>query len=281
MLTGFFCTFAATASACLSLPAHQQLVQVTQVDPQCPGQILTVTQDGQRVADYVDDTLGRSEAAAQSCAATADGLPVYAGEYGYDYGLPNGLVEWYPVLDQSSAVGQPPPPGQAGYILQAFSWGDNLGDGEAMGRCTRSDTPASCAAKYQAPTAVQLEQMWCAVQQYNPHLVLWYYAGGVPTDEVLQTMAEPCPVPAPVVDPSPPSPGNPQPQPPSAAPAPVAPASTSHHAARHSSRRKRTRRATRHTKTTPASRRHHGHRPGHRQSARRAHGELWRMKFTP
>jgi hypothetical protein len=239
MLTGFFCTFAATASACIGLPAHQQLVQATPVDTGCPGSVLSITESGRRVADYVDDSLGSSEATAQSCAA-ADGLPVYAGEYGHDYGLPNGLVEWYPVSDGGSTVGRPPPPGQAGYILQAFSWGDNLGDGEAMGRCTSSDTPATCSSKYQAPSAAQLEQMWCAVQQYNPHVVLWYYAGGVPTAEVLQAMAQPCLTSSPVSEPpaSSPSPGSAGIQ---SLPGLSTPASppTAHHATKRKRRHKR------------------------------------------
>jgi hypothetical protein len=236
MITGFFCTFAATASACLGLPAHQQLVESTVVDTGCPGTVLSVTVDGRRVANYVDDSLGSSEAAAQACAA-ADGLPVYAGEYGHDYGLPNGLVEWYPIADQGSVVGNPPPPGQAGYILQAFSWGDNLSDGEAMGRCTSSDSTASCAAKYRAPSASQLEQMWCAVQQYSPHLVLWYYAGGVPTDDVLQAMARPCPAPRPITNPPAPSPGSVSSQSPSEVSS--GPPASTHHAAKHKRRHKR------------------------------------------
>lgn len=89
--------------------------------PECP-QALGIHRGGHLVVGYVDDSLGGSEAAAQGCAAQF--TTVYAGEFGHDQGLPNGLVEWYPVADHSSHIGFPPPPGEAGYILQAFSWGD-------------------------------------------------------------------------------------------------------------------------------------------------------------
>jgi hypothetical protein len=185
MITGFFCTW--LAAACAGLP-HQTLVGST-VLAQC-GSVLALTRNGQQVGAYVDDTLGPSEQGTQACAGRY--VPtVYAGEAGRR-GLPLGLVEWYPVLDHRSAIGQPPPPGEAGYILQSFSWGDNLIDGAIRGRCSESDSSASCAARYSAPDRRQLRQMWCRAKARRPAVILWYYAGGDPVSEVFRVMRTPC-----------------------------------------------------------------------------------------
>src|SRR5262249_39653748 len=47
---------------------------------------------------------------------------------------------------------------QSAFILQAFTWGDNLDDGQATGVCTPSDTKDSCYAKLLYPSpASQLQ----------------------------------------------------------------------------------------------------------------------------
>ena len=64
---------------------------------------------------------------------------------------------------------------QSAFILQAFSWGDNLADGEAVGVCTASDTPASCWAKAQYPTtAAQLQLRNEILTHAHPSLILWW-----------------------------------------------------------------------------------------------------------
>jgi hypothetical protein len=173
MLLGFFCTGLA-AAFCVGIPPGQMTVGSGNV-PQCP-QALGIYRAGHVVAAYVDDSLGGSEAAVERCAAQF--TTVFAGEFGYDQGLPNGLVEWYPVADHTSQIGSPPRPGQAGYILQAFSWGDNVWDGRGppFHRCSPDDTTASCAARYEAPSVQQLHTMWCQALARHPHVIFWYYA---------------------------------------------------------------------------------------------------------
>jgi hypothetical protein len=173
MLLGFFCTGPAT-EWCMGIPRGQMIVSAAHLS-ECP-QALGIYRGGLLVAAYVDDSLGASEAAVQRCAAQF--MTVYAGEFGHDQGLSNGLVEWYPVADQSSSIGFPPSPGQAGYILQAFSWGDNPSDGSGppFFRCNTGDTTASCAARYQAPSVTQLRTMWCRALGRHPHVIFWYYA---------------------------------------------------------------------------------------------------------
>jgi hypothetical protein len=188
MLLGFFCTGLA-AAFCAGIPAGQMIVSSGDL-PQCP-QALGIYRGGHAVAAYVDDTLAGSEAAVQRCAAQF--TTVYAGEFGHDQGLQNGVVEWYPVADHSSPIGSPPAPGQAGYVLQAFSWGDNLpdGDGPPFYRCNPDDTTATCAARYQAPSAQQLRTIWCRALGHHPHVIFWYYAAGE-TKAVLHVEREAC-----------------------------------------------------------------------------------------
>jgi len=188
MLLGFFCTGLA-AAFCTGIPAGQIIVRSGNL-PECP-QALGIYRGGAPVAAYVDDTLGGSEAAVQGCAAQF--TTVYAGEFGYDRGLQNGMVEWYPVADHQSHIGSPPPPGGGGYILQAFSWGDNVWDGRGppFHRCTTTDTAASCAARYQAPSVRQLRTIWCHALQRHPHVIFWYYAAGE-TNAVFHVEREAC-----------------------------------------------------------------------------------------
>ena len=61
------------------------------------------------------------------------------------------------------------------FILQAFSFGDNLSDGEAVGACTAAMSSAQCANLLQFPAAsVQLELRNLALENAHPKLILWY-----------------------------------------------------------------------------------------------------------
>jgi hypothetical protein len=61
------------------------------------------------------------------------------------------------------------------FILQAFSFGDNLSDGEAVGACTASMSQAQCASRLQFPSAsAELELRNQALQYAHPKLILWY-----------------------------------------------------------------------------------------------------------
>ena len=61
------------------------------------------------------------------------------------------------------------------FILQAFSWGDNLDDGQAIGLCSSSMTPQQCwnAALYPTP-ADQLQMRNEVLQHANPSIILWW-----------------------------------------------------------------------------------------------------------
>jgi hypothetical protein len=64
------------------------------------------------------------------------------------------------------------------FILQAFSFGDNLSDGEAVGACSASMSQAQCASRLQFPSAsVELALRNDALEYANPKLILWYTYG--------------------------------------------------------------------------------------------------------
>jgi hypothetical protein len=64
---------------------------------------------------------------------------------------------------------------QSAFILQAFTWGDNSEDGEAIGACTDGDTPQSCYDKLVYPTAGdQLQLRNEVLLNARPQLILWW-----------------------------------------------------------------------------------------------------------
>jgi hypothetical protein len=74
--------------------------------------------------------------------------------------------------DQRAATQEGAP---SAFILQAFSFGDNLSDGEAVGACTAAMSSAQCANRLQFPAAgVQLELRNQALENAHPKLILWY-----------------------------------------------------------------------------------------------------------
>lgn len=87
------------------------------------------------------------------------------------------LASWQSVQqsvaqDQRAATREGAP---SAFILQAFTFGDNLSDGEAVGVCTASMTQAQCASRLQYPSAaVQLELRNQVLEHSHPKLILWY-----------------------------------------------------------------------------------------------------------
>jgi hypothetical protein len=64
---------------------------------------------------------------------------------------------------------------QSAFILQAFSWGDNLADGRAIGICPQTDTTIACAERLRYPSAGEQLALRNTVQKdAHPALVLWY-----------------------------------------------------------------------------------------------------------
>ena len=84
------------------------------------------------------------------------------------------------------------------FILQAFSWGDNLDDGRAIGMCSAADTVAGCGARLSYPSADQQLVLRSAVLHHaKPKLILWWsfpgtYGPAVPAspDQNVPTLAQ-------------------------------------------------------------------------------------------
>jgi hypothetical protein len=61
------------------------------------------------------------------------------------------------------------------FILQAFTWGDNLDDGTAIGVCNQADTTASCNGRLRYPSgAEQLAIRNAVLAHAHPDLILWW-----------------------------------------------------------------------------------------------------------
>ena len=61
------------------------------------------------------------------------------------------------------------------FILQAFTFGDNIWDGEAVGVCTAAMSEPQCAELLDYPSAsVQLELRDLVLKDAAPKLILWY-----------------------------------------------------------------------------------------------------------
>ncbi|MEA2198034.1 MAG: hypothetical protein QOJ25_2085 [Solirubrobacteraceae bacterium] len=95
---------------------------------------------------------------------------------------------------QHSADGAGKP---SAFILQSFTWGDNLGDGTAMGYCSPQDTTATCYAKLRYPSAGEQLQLRNEVLEHaQAKLILWwsfpgtYGQVGSDTNTVYPTGAE-------------------------------------------------------------------------------------------
>jgi hypothetical protein len=87
------------------------------------------------------------------------------------------LADWASV-DQSIEQGQRAATAagkQSAFILQAFTFGDNLDDGEAVGVCTPSMSQQQCYGKLDYPSAAtQLQLRNEVLEHSNAKLILWY-----------------------------------------------------------------------------------------------------------
>jgi hypothetical protein len=61
------------------------------------------------------------------------------------------------------------------FILQAFTWGDNLADGTAIGVCSQADSTASCNDRLRYPSGAEQVAIRNAVLAHaHPDLILWW-----------------------------------------------------------------------------------------------------------
>lgn len=61
------------------------------------------------------------------------------------------------------------------FILQAFSWGDNLPDGQTVGACSPSDSQSTCWSRLRYPSSgEQLQLRNEVIAHAHPRLILWW-----------------------------------------------------------------------------------------------------------
>lgn len=83
-----------------------------------------------------------------------------------------GSVRWSITSDQKIADNHGYP---SAFILQAFTFGDNLSDGEAVGVCTPTMSQQTCYSKLQYPSqSTQLRLRNQVILHAHPKLILWY-----------------------------------------------------------------------------------------------------------
>ena len=140
----------------------QYVAQIKQQDPNHTVMISSAGESQTTEYQQIPDVIGT-----EMYPVTTDSLmPVGANQDMWD-----SIAQWANDAQQSAdSAGK-----QSAFILQAFTWGDNLGDGEAIGACSPSDTPASCAAKLRYPnSSEQLQLRNEALSHAHPKLIIWY-----------------------------------------------------------------------------------------------------------
>ena len=101
----------------------------------------------------------------------------YVAQESYPFGLPHSLASPTPWQDIGALArnAQRLTPGRAAFILQAFSWGDNMWDAQATGGCTHGETPAECLPQFRYPSPhEQRQQRQTILLNSQPALMLWY-----------------------------------------------------------------------------------------------------------
>lgn len=135
------------------------------------------------------------------------------------------------------------------FILQAFTFGDNLTDGEDVGVCNAGMSSAQCAGLLSYPSAsTQLQLRNEVLEHAHPKLILWYtfsesYGQGDRWSGLSNAIKAPYPV--------------------------IATVARAKHTKRHEKRR-----AKRHSKHVKRHKAHRGHR-GHRTHAKRHRTHAW------
>jgi hypothetical protein len=142
-----------------------------------------------RSPDRVDDVTAWTQRLKQLAPGTSTVIAVwdnlatyrdaadYVAQESYPFGLPRGLGSTTPLEDVAALARhtQRATPGRASFILQAFSWGDNMWDAQATGGCSHGETPAECLPQFRYPTArEQRQQRQTILLNSQPALMLWY-----------------------------------------------------------------------------------------------------------
>ncbi len=138
---------------------------VSQIKQQDPVHLVMIgSADQQQSSSYVSlaDAIGT-----EIYPFTTDSLmPVSANQ-----DMWGGVSQWASDAQQAAdSAGK-----QSAFILQAFTWGDNLSDGQTIGACSASDTALSCYGKLPYPSGAEQLQLRNEVLLHaHPRVILWW-----------------------------------------------------------------------------------------------------------
>jgi hypothetical protein len=136
--------------------------EIKQADPSHPVMIGSADQSQTDAYESTADMIG----ADIYPVTTSSLIPVSANQEMWD-SVAQSAVDTQRSADQAGR--------QSAFVLQAFTWGDNVGDGQAIGVCTPSDTQLSCYAKLLYPTGGdQLQLRNEVIEHAHPKLILWW-----------------------------------------------------------------------------------------------------------
>jgi hypothetical protein len=154
------------------------MARLKQLDPVHPAMIGLYNGSQAGVYEPIADMLGQEIYPV----TTSPILPVGANESTWS----NVAASASAAQAAADSAGKP-----SAFILQAFSWGDNLTDGIDIGGCSGADTIVSCNARLRYPSAgEQLALRNAVLGNAHPALILWYsfpgsYGSAVPVNDTI------------------------------------------------------------------------------------------------
>jgi hypothetical protein len=136
--------------------------QIKTLDP--THRVLLSSADESQTSQY--ESIGDMNAAEIYPIATSSLMPV--SKHQDDW---SSIGQWAKdVQGMSNKAGK-----SSAFILQAFSWGDNLSDGQAVGICSASMSPSQCWNAAMYPTAADQLQLRNEILKHaHPGLILWW-----------------------------------------------------------------------------------------------------------
>jgi hypothetical protein len=140
----------------------QYVSQIKALDPNHP--VILSSGDEDQTSQY--ESLGNMNAAEIYPITTSSLMPVSSNQ-GYWDSIAQEAAGDQKMANRHSKA--------SAFILQAFSWGDNLDDGEAMGLCTPSMSKERCWDSAMYPTAAdQLKLRNEVLKHAHPSIILWW-----------------------------------------------------------------------------------------------------------
>jgi hypothetical protein len=97
----------------------------------------------------------------------------FVAQESYPFGLPQQRPSWSDIAHMARRT-EELTPGPSSFVLQAFSWGSNIFDAQAVDGCEPTEPPQTCLPKFRYPTRYeQRRQRRTILSHSRPALLLW------------------------------------------------------------------------------------------------------------